>query len=437
MYIHPPPPLNQSVTLSLPVTPAMDSQGRYLHWDDIRHRPIPEGFDTKEAYWRQVKRTRLMGMTPLPFVDNGGQPFHFYPPALEKSLHQIDRGAVGMIGFPSKKSLANADFHLINGLMDEAIHSSQLEGAATTRAHAEQMLRENRQPADHDERMIHNNYRAIRHISEEWSEQPLTLDHLCELHSILTNGTLDHPADEGRIRNCDEDDKGFGVYDTRKNLLHTPPPWRKMEESLQRLCDFANDETDEPFIHPVCRAMITHFMLAYLHPFTDGNGRTARGLFFWMMNRHQYWTMKHISISAVLNRKRRDYYRAFLLSENDGGDITYFLTYHAEIILKALNSLERWVEKREKDLREVRKRLQAAPSGKSWNTRQMSVLRSALQDRMAEYTTAGHAGYHNITVPTAIADLDRLSRAGFLVKGKRGKRFVYTPSPRINKQWRR
>ena len=59
------------------------------------------------------------------------------------------------------------------------------------------MLRENRQPADHDERMIHNNYLAIRHISEEWSEQPLTVDRLCELHSILTNGTLDHPPTKG------------------------------------------------------------------------------------------------------------------------------------------------------------------------------------------------------------------------------------------------
>ena len=96
------------------------------------------------------------------------------------------------------------------------------------------------------------------------------------------------------------------------------------------------------------------------------------------------------------------------------------------------------MEKREKDLREVAEASAGgAPPATAGTPGKCQSFAPPYRDGMAEYTTAGHAGYHNITVPTAIADLDRLSRAGFLVKGKRGKRFVYTPSPRINKQWRR
>ena len=56
---------------------------------------------------------------------------------------------------------------LVNSLMEEAIRSSQLEGATTSRRVAKEMLRTGREPRDRSERMIANNYRALQFMREE------------------------------------------------------------------------------------------------------------------------------------------------------------------------------------------------------------------------------------------------------------------------------
>jgi len=59
---------------------------------------------------------------------------------------------------------------------------------------------------------------------------------------------------------------------------------------MEAMCAFVNGRDTEPFIHPAIRAMILHFWLAYDHPFVDGNGRTARALFYWAMLRPGHTT---------------------------------------------------------------------------------------------------------------------------------------------------
>src|SRR5205814_10028127 len=55
-----------------------------------------------------------------------------------------------------------------------------------------------------------------------------------------------------------------------------------------------------PIFHPMVRSMILHFWLAYDHPFVDGNGRTARALFYWSMLRNGYWMFEYITISKII-----------------------------------------------------------------------------------------------------------------------------------------
>jgi Fic family protein len=63
-------------------------------------------------------------------------------------------------------------------------------------------------------------------------------------------------------------------------VFHTPPPAAELPARLEAMCDFANSKTPDTFIHPVVRGIFLHFWLAYDHPFVDGNGRTARALFY-------------------------------------------------------------------------------------------------------------------------------------------------------------
>ena len=438
MWIHPPPDFdhNQALSRFLEMREPLswlDGRGRYLHWDDVRHRDAPDGFENREEYWGVLKIARLASARQLPFTDTNGQRFWHCPGALEQSVFLLDREAAGNLGLstPDSADRRTGERYVINGLMDEAIHSSQLEGADTGYARAKEMLRENRSPRDHGERMIFNNYRAMGHIVREFQSQPLTPDMIIELHSVLTDGTLDEARDCGRFRDCDKDDDGFGVYDRQRNkLMHRPPSWRELPERIKILCDFANQHNGGgPFVHPAVRAMVLHFMLAYDHPFIDGNGRTARALFYWAMARSGYRLAGYAPISAIIKRGARAYGRAFLLSEKDRGDLTYFLVYHLEVVLKALKQLDDYVKSREEELRRAGKQLVSVRG--NWNHRQLALLARALRDPGAEFTYAGHLNSHKVTRKTAITDLDKLREAGLLTKHRRGRRMVFFPAENL------
>ena len=128
-------------------------------------------------------------------------------------------------------------------------------------------------------------------------------------------------------------------------IYHVPPPVEQLEERLEMMCAFAN--ADMPgFIHPAVRSIILHFWLAYDHPFVDGNGRTARALFYWSMLRHGYWLFEFISISSVINKARGRYASSFLLSESDDNDLTYFLLAQVTVIQQAITNLHAYLERK-------------------------------------------------------------------------------------------
>ena len=156
----------------------------------------------------------------------------------------------------------------------------------------------------------------------------LTPAAVLELQRILTADTFDGPDASGRLQTPDEE-RVVVVDRTDGGVLHRPPPAQQLPDRLQALCDFANGDSDdeESFIHPVVRAILLHFWLAYDHPFVDGNGRTARVLFFWSLRTKGYWLVEYLSISKILREAPGKYNRAFLLTETDEGDTTYFLLH--------------------------------------------------------------------------------------------------------------
>jgi hypothetical protein len=108
--------------------------GRYLHWDEVRHRKPPEGL-THEDWWLGLKMRRQASYRTIPLKDTRGQGFHLAVPDLVADLlHQIDRGGGTFIEIPEQlTNPEQRDRYVVRSLMEEAITSSQLEGAATTR----------------------------------------------------------------------------------------------------------------------------------------------------------------------------------------------------------------------------------------------------------------------------------------------------------------
>ena len=240
--------------------------------------------------------------------------------------------------------------------MEESISSSQLEGASTTRNVAKNMLQTKRQPRNKDEQMIYNNYLAMRFIQEH-KDDDLTPTLICELHKIVTEKTLEE-GDEtkvGRYRELDDDVRVIDI--TSNEVLHTPPLASELPKRLEGLCQFANTEQTDVFIHPAIKAIVLHFILAYEHPFVDGNGRTARALFYWYMAKKNYWLMEYCSISNILKNAPAKYSRAFLYTETDDSDLTYFIIHQLDVIQQSIKSLNDYIARKVESVKDAKKLL--------------------------------------------------------------------------------
>lgn len=312
--------------------------------------------------------------------------------------------------------------YLVNSLMEEAIRSSQLEGATTTRRVAKELLSTGRAPRDRSELMILNNYRALEFMREGMGER-LEPETVLKLHRILTEGTLADPTAAGRLQAA-TDERVDVVGATDGSVIHRPPPAGQLPERLRALCDFANqgDDDAEGFIHPVVRAILLHFWLAYDHPFEDGNGRTARALFYWYMRTRGYWMIEYLSISRILRVAPSKYSRAFLLTETDGGDTTYFLLHQLETIKHAVEELHIYLRRKISEIKDV-ERLIAGAAG--LNHRQLALLSDAVRNSDDLYTYQSHATSHRVTHETARNDLLQLHDQGLLQRRKSGHRHVY------------
>ena len=403
--------------------------GRYLHWDRLRRLDPPRGF-SHEEWWLGVKLSRRGQSRPIPLLrDTGGRPFSFMlPDPVQEALHRIDSQLRGRIGIAERVMNPDArDRFIVDSLIEEAITSSQLEGASTTRAAAKDMLRAGRRPRDRSERMIFNNYRAMQAV-REIGEAPLSLAEVLRLHATLTSDTLDDSAAAGRIQG--PGDERVRVVDPRdQRVLHTPPPAEELPDRLDGMIRFANQGSGDAggFLHPVVRAVVLHFWLAYEHPFEDGNGRTARALFYWSMLHHDYWLFEFISISRRLVEAPARYARAFLHTETDGNDLTYFIVHQIGIILRALDELDAYVERKVEQVREVERILKRATT---LNHRQLAFLAHAIRHPDAGYTIRGHRTSHGVAYATARADLLQLAELGLLDRRLAGKKTnVFHPPP--------
>jgi Fic family protein len=406
---------------------------RYLHWHKLRRLEPPEGLSAEEWWWRIKMIERGPGMRNLALPDSGGAPFKYSLPDLVlRSLHHIDQecsGKVAMDEVVTSDRQAGQRF-LVNSLMEEAIRSSQLEGATTSRAVAKELLRSGRAPKDRSERMIVNNYRALQFMRDEMGGV-LTPESILELHRILTEETLADPSAAGRLQQPGEDRVAvFDRDDGRR--VHVPPPAEELPERLERLCKFANeDERSEQFIHPVIRAILLHFCLAYDHPFVDGNGRTARILFFWSMRERGYWLVEYLSISRILKEAPSKYGQAFLETETDEGDTTYFLIHQLQVIERAIAEMHAYLARKIGEIREVEALIHGSDG---FNHRQLALLSDALRHPDHSYSFRGHAEIHRVTHETSRADLSRLANRELLVKRKIGREYFFESVPDLAKR---
>jgi Fic family protein len=391
------------------------NEQEYLPWDELRRRrPLPA---SPAAVWMLLRFLREGRSRDLCL---GGETFRFVLiEKFQKQLHLIDTSSPAAIDWLGTEPLSESarEQYLASSLMEEAIASSRLEGAATTRDVAKRFLREGKRPKTHAERMILNNYRTITHL-KAIRDQPLTAELIIRIHQEITRETMDVAEDEWRFRTSNDILVKDKVDATR--VYHYPPDYATVPDMIDDLCEFANAEGE--FIHPIVKAIIIHFLIGYIHPFNDGNGRTARALFYWYVLKHNYGLFEYLSISNVFLTAPARYTRAFLYSETDRNDMTYFIDFNLEIIGQALDRLRAHVMKKQREERESFRLIETLP-GLSF--RQAEILKDFIKHPYRPFTAREVAGAFRVSLPTARHDLEKLTQMGRVRQVKEGSRQLY------------
>ncbi|MEN6517821.1 MAG: Fic family protein [Methanospirillum sp.] len=393
---------------------------RYLFWDELKYRI--QDINRRKSVWTMMKLSRTVRFEKVPF-DHLRLVYSLIPD-INKGLHTIDRYLSGTLRIHNK-AITLEKSYIVNSLMEEAIASSVLEGAVTTRKAAKEMLRKGKKPQNDSERMILNNYEAMQYIREK-KEVPLSKELILEIHRIVTKGTI---KDEyvGQFRS----DNDIVVADSATGLIHhTPPKAEDIEKFIDEICGFANGDGDDAesitsaqtFIHPVIKGIILHFLIGYLHPFNDGNGRTARSIFYWYVLSRGYWLFEYMPISRIILRSRAKYSLAYLHTEFDNMDTTYFIKYNINCIFESLKDLLVFLEKQQTIQNATKAIIREI---KEINTRQAGVLRDMMEHSDEYFTIHQVAQVTDTVYQTARTDLLRLRDLGYISQEKRGREYLF------------
>lgn len=384
----------------------------YLYWDKIKYM-APTGVGA-EVLWQAVKIRRSMNVIQITF---GKYTFHFTVTGkMQALLHEFDMNFGGNIGSKSIIPEKDRTQYLISSIMEEAIASSQMEGASTTRKVAKDMLRKQTKPINKSQQMILNNYNTIRYLVDN-KDLAFSVDVLKDIHRSIANKTLDNSEYEGKFRT---DNSIYVMDNITGEIAHTPPDVAEIEGLLNGVCDFANESTSDPFIHPIIKGIIIHFMLAFIHPFVDGNGRTSRSLVYWYLLKNGYWMTEYLSISRVIYKSKAQYEKAFLYTESDGFDLSYFINYNLVALKKAYEDLKVYLQKEIKEQQDF----YTFRCFSNINERQAQLIRILKEKPTSFFTAKELTTRFNVTPKTARADLQHLVELKLMVESPVNRRTI-------------
>lgn len=308
---------------------------------------------------------------------------------------------------------------ILDTLISEAFHSSSIEGAYSTKKRTEEIIKKNLSPADKSELMIVNNYHGLQYSSEH-RRQSLSDAFVLEIHSIISNGTLDNIEDEGVYRNGPVDIR----TQTQKIIFSPTSNIPKMNSMLQALFQFVNEDDDlSEAIDPVYKALFFHFAYGYIHPHFDGNGRTVRVLFTHLLDAYGHDMFSLISLSEIIAEHKKGYEKAFVDVERNNLDVTYFFYFMTDIMIKGLNTLkDRIMLYMREHIILDKAKVKKTPLTK----RQEHVLKIIARNKTTLAMTRMEIAKRIKFSPATIAkDLNYLEEWGLLIKRKTKRTFYY------------
>jgi Fic family protein len=386
------------------------TQGRYLSLSEIKHRIQQQGKLTSD--WAELAKkmvvNRKVGSIPL-FMSSINKKFWFFPSdSLTRKLNEIERLGLDLYNRINQQALFREAFFM-DSTIEEAITSAIYEGAHSTRAQAQQLIASGNKPKNKDEWMLVNNFRAMNWVQQH-RDEAVSEELILQLHRIVTENTM-----EG-------DDVNFSGKFRNDKIFVGPHEGVEHAHIRQAIAEAITLTTQNPrYIHPLIRGILVHYFIAYIHPFFDGNGRTARALFYFKAMRNKLDYIQLLSVSAYLKEHGSQYEKAFEKVVSNDFDVTYFIDFCLDSIHSALTAVSKKVSYLLR-VNALREQLGLSPN-------QVGLLQRMALQRFRTVSSEEYAAQISMSREAARQELKALAEHGLIDEAKSGKKLVY----RINK----
>ena len=376
---------------------------RYLSRQEIIHR-LPVSISIQQ-FWPELEKERRKRSQELPLLAQNGKPFWFVlTGGIEKQCDAIAELARRDIAFTGPEF----DALFQDAVVDEAVYSSVIEGAFTSREQAVDFIRQNKQPRNKSEQMVKNNYDALTYVLEHLEDE-ISEETILQIAQIVTRSAAEVQVNGYR---------DGAVYVTgREGVVYTPPQADAVPEMMRLLVAFIQKSE----LHPLLKACIAHFYFVYIHPFGDGNGRTARALSYMMLLQSGYDFFRYFSISGIVAEERGKYYRSMRNVEDSDGDMTYFIDAYSGMLARTVEQMEHHLKYHVI----AGQKLKELEQNGTLNERQLKGAKWLLESSGSNVTVEIWRKKYKVVTETARRDLLALCDAGLLVRELDGRKAVF------------
>jgi len=384
------------------------SEKNYFYWDKVKQN-IPLNY-SKEELWYTIKELRKLMYEKTPVKSTNGDYFVF------KKIKKFDYILSKIDTFKSKKIKEGKKIRerfIFNNILGEAIASARIEGANIEEEEARKIVTKINIPQNRSEQMILNSYSAIEKIKSEYVNKDMSIDLLKEMYEDIA-----FKMDDYRIR--EENDRVNIAEDSQNIIYYKAPNSTFVQGELNRFIEFANANND---FHPIIKAIILYFWIGYLRPFTDGNERFARNIFYLSVFKSGYEIFSYLPLFDTINKSTKDYVMAFVYSDQDDFDLTYFADYVLDQIEQSFNLFFKNLEKERERIIKVKKFQEEL----GLNVRQLKLLQFFYLNPKEKTCISLHETKNQITRKTASQDLKMLAEKGYLAIKKQGPSIFYYP----------
>ncbi|MFA7141990.1 MAG: hypothetical protein WC157_01670 [Candidatus Paceibacterota bacterium] len=379
------------------------SEDNYFYYDKLENTPFKDElwFSIKELRKLTLRKTQVKNISNHFFVFKSTRKF-------APILHKIDHYKNKRI-----KHVQTREKLAFHNALNEAIASVKIEGKNIEKETIKSLLKKKKTPQTKEEQMFLNNLNAIQKVKSKHIKNKMSLELLNEMYKDLAFN-----MDCYRLRKAEDEINIAG--DSGNTIYFTAPHANFVQNELLNVFQFLNISKEH---HPIIKAIIVYFWISYLRPFTCENEAIAKNLFYYSVLKDGYNIFSYLPLFNVINQTLKEYVMAFVYSNQDDSDLTYFIDYILERINKAFYLFFKAFEKERNillKLKEIQKKLKL-------NSRQFTLLQSFHSDLIEKTFISKYEKENQVSSKTARNDLQELVKRNLLREDKQGIFVFYYP----------